>query len=92
MSEASYHGHEGFPRFLRDLSAVWGTYRQEPRELIDLGDRMLVLGELTGRALASGVPLAQRHASLYHLADGKLIRQEEYLDPDEALEVVGLSE
>lgn len=92
MSDSSYRGHDGFPRFLRDLSAVWGTYRQEPRELIDLGDRLVVLGELRGRAEASGVPLAQPHASLFHLADGKLIRQQEYLDPAEALEAVGLKE
>ena len=66
--------------------------RVEPVELIDLGDRFVILYNLPVRAQASGVPFTEQFASVGELKNGKVIRQHEYLDHTEALEAVGLRE
>jgi ketosteroid isomerase-like protein len=64
--------------------------RTAPTELIDLGDRVVLLANMPMRAQASGVPLAETYAGVSTLKDGKVIRNDDYLDQAEALEAVGL--
>jgi ketosteroid isomerase-like protein len=45
-----------------------------------------------GRGAGSGVPLAQEHAIVMVLKNGRVILSQEYFDPAEALEAVGLRE
>jgi ketosteroid isomerase-like protein len=85
----------------RGREAVFATYRQwvegwedlqrRPIELIDLGDRLLVLARETGRG-REGVQLEQEAASLFTFRHGRVVRQDEYPRWAEALEAVGLSE
>ena len=88
---SSYRGHDGYRRFFGEWLSVWGSYRGELRELIDLGDRLLTLGQLAAHGEGSGVPVIQEYASLMTVRDGQVIRQQEYFDHAEALEAVGLS-
>ena len=89
----SYRGLEGYREFAADWASGWGEHRFEPRELIDLGDRFLVLSRLVACGERSGVSLTQDHAMLATFdKDGKVIRQEDYFDHAEALEAVGLRE
>jgi ketosteroid isomerase-like protein len=62
----------------------------EPTELIDLGDRFVLLADMPMRAQASGVPLTETYACVSTLKDGRVIRQQAFLDQAEALESVGL--
>jgi ketosteroid isomerase-like protein len=72
---------------------VWGDdVRLEPTELIDLGDRLVLLADMPMRAQASGVPLAGTYAGVMTLRNGRVIRQDDFLNQSEALEAVGLSE
>jgi ketosteroid isomerase-like protein len=61
-----------------------------PSELIDLGDRNLVLATAPMRAQSSGVPLTLTFGLVSRLRDGRVARFEEYHDHDEALRAVGL--
>ena len=61
-------------------------------ELIDLGERFVVLANVPMRAQASGVPLTEAFALVSTLKDGRVIRHQEYYDHAEALEAAGLSE
>jgi uncharacterized protein len=90
--KASYHGHDGYMEFFREWLSAWGDYRLRPRELIDLGDRIVVFDEIVGRGAGSGAPLAQEHALVLFMEDGRVVLSEEYFDPAEALEAVGLRE
>ena len=90
--KASYRGHEGYVEFFREWLSAWGDYRMRPREFIDLGDRIVVFDEIVGRGAGSGAPLAQEHALVLFMRDGRVILSQEYFDPDEALEAVGLRE
>lgn len=85
-----YRGHEGLLRFYRQWADVWADNRAEPRELIDLGDRLLLLGEITARGGGSGIEVGRSYAMLWHNRRGKLAREQVFNDPTEALETVGL--
>jgi ketosteroid isomerase-like protein len=91
--KANYQGIESYREFAAEWSSGWGEHRFEPRELIDLGDRFLVLTELSAHGEGSGISLTQDHAMLATFDDnGRVIQQQDFLDHAEALEAVGLRE
>ena len=93
LVDSYYRGWTRNLTYISDWSEVWGAdLRLEPVELIDLGDRLVWLAVLPGRAQASGVALSEKWAAVGTLKDGKVIRQQDFLDHAEALEAVGLSE
>jgi ketosteroid isomerase-like protein len=88
-----YRGPVGYHKFVSDWSDVWGAdLRLEPLEVIDLGTRVVILYNVPARAQASGVPLTGKWAIVGTLKDGRVIRDQVYLDHAEALEAVGLTE
>lgn len=92
LIEPCYHGWSGYRAYVSTAAEVWGAdTRFEPIELIDLGDRLVVLANAPMRAQTSGVPLTLQFAYVTTLKDGKVIRQQEFHDHAEALEAVGLS-
>jgi ketosteroid isomerase-like protein len=93
LFEACYRGPPGYREFVSNWSEVFGAdLRLEPIELIDLGDRLVVLSVLPVRAQASGVPLTEKWAFVSTLKDGWAIHHQQYRDHAEALEAVGLRE
>ena len=93
LMEPSYRGDAGYRIYVSEVLGVWGDgMRAEPVELIDLGDRFVLLYNMAVRARASGVQLLGEMATVAVLNDGKTIRQHDYLAHSEALEAVGLSE
>ena len=88
--EPSYRGPEGYRKFMSAWD-VWGPdLRVEPEELIDLGDRIVLLATGRGSAEASGVPVTTKVATVWVLKSGRVIRLHAYFDHAEALEAVGL--
>ena len=91
LAEPCYHGRAGYRAYIQATYEVWGTdTRLEPTELIDLGDRFVLLADMPMRAQASGVALAEKYAGVSTLKHGRVIRQDDYLDQAEALRAVGL--
>ncbi len=89
--EPCYRGAAGYRRYISELTDVWGAdMRIESLELIDMGDRLVMLFDAPVRARASGVPLTGKLASVATLANGRVIHQQDYFDHDEAVEAVGL--
>jgi len=92
LVEPSYRGPEGFREYVGVWDEVWGRDSPiRPVELVDVGDRFVILSEAPLRARASGVPLTGTFAIVTTLRDGLVIRQDEYWDHAEALSAVGLS-
>ena len=85
-----YRRHEGLLRFYRQWADAWVDNWAEPQELIDLGDRLVLLGEIKARGGASGIEVGRRYAMLWHIHRGKLAREQVFNDPAEALDAVGL--
>jgi ketosteroid isomerase-like protein len=76
----------------RRWNAEWGEFRNEPQEVIDLGDRVLLLVHLRGIGLSSGAPFDTEAAYLLAMSDGRATREQMFLDHREALEAAGLAE
>ena len=91
--EPCYRGPAGFGEYVSAWSEVLGAdLRVEPLELIDLGDRIVLLADLPMRAQASRVPLSGKIATVSVLKDGQATSVRAYLDHAEALGEVGLSQ
>jgi ketosteroid isomerase-like protein len=91
LAEPCYHGPAGYRAYIAATYEVWGAdVRVYPTELIDLGDRVVVLADMPMRAQASGVALAQTYASIWTIKDGRVIRARDFLDHGEALAAAGL--
>jgi ketosteroid isomerase-like protein len=87
-----YGGADGIRELLRDLAESWESFELADIDVRDLGDRVLVLGELRGRGRVSGIDVGARRGFLFSVRDGKIRHLQAYLSPDEALAAAGLSE
>jgi hypothetical protein len=93
LVEPCYRGPDGYRSYVAATSEVWGAQNYLiPSELIDLGNRFVVLGTVPMRASTSGVSLTEPFAYVATLEDGAPIRLQEYYDHAEALKAVGLEE
>jgi len=85
-----YRGLEGLARLRDELLQVWTEWRMTPVRFLDVGDRVVLIEHIRGRARGSGVELDIPSATIWTLLDGRVTRVEGGLDPDEALKAVGL--
>ena len=91
LAEPCYHGPAGYRRYIEATYDVWGTeVRLYPTELIDLGDRLVVLADMPMRAQGSGVSLAETYGTVATLKHGRVITQRDFLNQAEALAAAGL--
>jgi ketosteroid isomerase-like protein len=89
---AHYAGANGIREFFRDVAESWEFFRFEATDLRDLGDLVLVLGEVSGRGRVSGVDVDDRWGWIVELRQGKAANLRGFLDQREALEAAGLEE
>jgi ketosteroid isomerase-like protein len=85
-----YRGREAAFNAYREWMNEWEDLKRGPRELIDLGDTIVLLFEETGRGRASGIPVSQRVGAVFTIRAGRTVRHEEYPDWESALAAVGL--
>ena len=91
--DSCYRGLEGYRRYAEVADGVAGGKLYLRRvELIDLGERLLILADAPTDAYAGDIPPSDPFATLAELKDGRVIRSQEYFDHAEALEAAGLSE
>lgn len=88
--EDRYEGRPGVMEFLASLDEVWENARFEPRELIDFGDRYLLLIISRGRGRDSGMISEHPFAMLLTWRRGMAVQADYYWYQDQALEAVGL--
>ena len=93
LNPATYVGIDGARQWFAEMDEVWERFGLEMDEFIDAGDRVVVLGRLTGKGKASGVEVEQPIATVWTVRDGRIIRGEiGYTSRREALEAAGLRE
>jgi ketosteroid isomerase-like protein len=77
---------------LNRWSAMWESWNVKVERVIDAGgENVVVLIRETGRS-TSGLDMDERHAELYRIRDGMIVRRQGFSDPNGALEAVGLEE
>jgi uncharacterized protein len=87
-----YAGASGIREFFRDVAESWESFRFKATDLRDLGDRVLVLGDVRGRGRVSGVEVDDRWAWIVALREGRAASLRGFLDQREALDAAGLGE
>jgi ketosteroid isomerase-like protein len=86
-----YDGAEGTLRFLTDWTAAWDDWRLEVHDVLDAGDRVVVLLSQHGRSKSTGLPVDMEFAQVWYMRDGLQRRMEMYSDPEQALRDAGLA-
>jgi ketosteroid isomerase-like protein len=85
-------GREQRIDFQRRWIAEWGEFRFEPEEIIDLGDRLLLIGRIKGSGTSSGAAFDDQWANLLTISAGRVIGEQPFFDHRQALETAGLRE
>jgi ketosteroid isomerase-like protein len=81
---------------IRDIAAgmgeVWEEISFEVRDVVDLGERVVVVERLTGKGRGSGIEVAQDWGAVWTVRDGLVVRVElGYPDREAALEAARLA-
>jgi len=87
-----YYGHDGFHKFWRQLLEAFDDVRLDPKEILDLGDQVLVTTQMSGHGTGSGVSINQQLFQLMTLRRGVIVRQVDFLNRAQGLEAAGLPE
>jgi ketosteroid isomerase-like protein len=87
-----YLGPEQRIAFQRKWVAEWGEFRAEVEEIIDLGDRVLLVGRLKGSGPSSGAAFDEQWADLLTVSVGRIVIERVFFDHEQALEAAGLRE
>jgi ketosteroid isomerase-like protein len=85
-------GIAGYAALWRDWLRPFHSYRIELEKIIDLGDRVLVLTRATARVESDSPEIVNAGATSFRVRDRRVITVDSFVDRDEALEAVGLSE
>jgi ketosteroid isomerase-like protein len=88
--EGTFHGREGFKRFLEGQVALFEDLRCDPKEFIDAGDRIVVPMCLSGKARSTGLAFEYHAIHVWTLREGRATRLRLYENEDKALEAAGL--
>jgi ketosteroid isomerase-like protein len=90
---ATYYGHDGMRSWHKDLQEAWGTaIHLDVEAYFDLGEQMLTFYVYRGRGQRSGAEVAMPAASVARLRDGLITHVNVYLDREDALSDLGVSE
>jgi uncharacterized protein len=94
MEESEYHGRDAVIAFNRTQTDVFGDdFGPEVHDIRAVGERVLVLAEVVGRAKGSGVPIRQETAHVFSdFRDGMIGEDRTFLSWEAALKAVGLAE
>ena len=79
------NSYEEFVDLMREWLSAWGRpLTIDAEEMIESGDRILVLVRWKGRGKGSGIEMEAGGAHLWTFRDGLVVRYEVYRDRDEA--------
>jgi ketosteroid isomerase-like protein len=85
-------GISGWAALWRDWLRPFHSYRLEPEEMIDLGDRVLVLTRAIAKVEPDSPEIANAGATSFAVRNGRVTKIDSFLDREQALEAAGLRE
>ena len=92
LTPESFRGHVGILRAAADWLEAVDNWRIDLEEVVEVGDRVFTSQRVHGDGKGSGVPTDQQVYSVITIRDGRILRIEDHLDRDAALEAAGMSE
>jgi ketosteroid isomerase-like protein len=81
----TYRGFDGVRELWADVRNIFVDYRNDPEQIIEVGDKVVAFICISGRGLRSGADVEARIAHVFTFHEGKILRVESYADTDEAL-------
>jgi ketosteroid isomerase-like protein len=81
----SYRGHEGIRGYLEDWLDTVDGFRQDPRELTEVGDCIVADVRFTARIKGTQDEMALDYCQVSLIEDGKITRIQEFREHDDAL-------
>jgi ketosteroid isomerase-like protein len=92
VSGRAYHGHEGIRQYFADVAAAWSEWRVEVHRIVPAPNgRVVISMKMHFRGKESGAAFSDETAHIWTLRNGKLLRNEPFRDPEEALRAAGAS-
>ena len=85
----TYRGHEGLRKWAADLHEAWEFVDHTPLEVVDAGDVAAFLCRIRLRARSTGIELDSRLGQVFWIERGLIVREQDFADWDEALQVLG---
>jgi ketosteroid isomerase-like protein len=89
---SSYTGPLEFSDFVETWEQGFASEHMEAKEIVDAGNRVVVMIHHRGHGKLSGIDVEQHFAMVWTLRDGRAVRMEMFRTREEALEAAGLSE
>jgi ketosteroid isomerase-like protein len=86
-----YRGHEGVRQFVSDMDDDWESFRIDPLEFHEHGERVAVTGQVAALG-QSGVRIESVAGFVFELHHSRIRRIASHSDPEEALEAMRRSE
>jgi ketosteroid isomerase-like protein len=85
----TYKGKQEIANFFAEVERTLELTEFTPREMIEQGDTVVVLGTLAGRAKTTGKPVRNEWAHVFKFSQGKVVFFQEYIDT--AADVLAMS-
>lgn len=86
-----YVGREDIVTFVREWTSTFDDLRWQLEQLIDLGDRVVVLARMIGRSRTTGTAIDWPFGGVFgDFRDGRFADARYFMDQNAALEAVGL--
>ena len=91
VSGRAYLGHDGIRQYFDDVASAWAEWRVEVHRVTPGPDgRVLIEMTMHTRGKESGAVWAEGTAHIWTLRDGRLLRNQPYRRPEEALRELGM--
>jgi ketosteroid isomerase-like protein len=81
-----YRGHEDVERNFADLDEAFEDWHTEGERCLDMGGgKVVLLYRIVGKGKGSGIPIDREVGLVFTIQDGRILRGEVHLDPQDAL-------
>jgi len=92
VSGRAYKGHDGIREYFDDIASALGEWRVDVHRVAAAGDgRVAIVMTMHMRGKESGAALSQETGHVWTLRNEKLLRNQPFRGPQQALRAVGLS-
>jgi ketosteroid isomerase-like protein len=91
VSGKAYRGHDGIREYFDDITSAWEEWKVQVHRVVAAPDgRVVIIMTMHMRGKGSGAILSEKTGHVWTLEDGKLLRNEPFREPQEALRYAGL--
>jgi ketosteroid isomerase-like protein len=90
IERGTRRGLDAFGTAVGAVSDTFAGVGVDIDEMLDVGDRVVVLATLHGRGRGSGAEVERRQGYVWTLCDGKAVRFEWFNSPDDAMRAAGV--